>query len=60
MLKPAVADIEKNGGVEVGRITCKGHGGHNPNPNPFQVKVAGQLQRKRCPRAASLSGGASA
>jgi len=41
MLKPAVADIKKNDGVEVRRITCKGHCGHNPNP--FQVKIAGQL-----------------
>ena len=44
-LKPAVADIEKNTGLEVRRIHVdKGYRGHN-YPNRFRVFITGQVKR---------------
>jgi IS5 family transposase len=44
-LNPAVADIEKNTGVEVRRIHVdKGYRGHN-YPNRFRVWITGQVKR---------------
>jgi len=44
-LKPAVADIENNTGVEVRRIHVdKGYRGHN-YPNRFRVWITGQVKR---------------
>jgi len=44
-LGPAVADLEKNTGVEVRRIHVdKGYRGHN-HPNRFRVWITGQVRR---------------
>jgi IS5 family transposase len=44
-LKPAIADIETNTGIEVRRIHVdKGYRGHN-HPNRFQVWISGQVRR---------------